>query len=109
MDQKQNATCAATRAFIRRRRECGSSPPLSALAGFTDDARGAGARPNRMVTAKVRATANEVTRQSAGRMRRAGSSGGLIMPTTNGAAHHANRMPSAEAQAASKALSIRTS
>ena len=40
-------------ACIRRRRECGSSPPLSALAGFTGEARKAGDSPNRNVTPSV--------------------------------------------------------
>ena len=39
---KQKATCTAISACIRRRRECGSSPPLSALTGLTEEARSAG-------------------------------------------------------------------
>jgi len=34
-------------ACIRRRRECGSSPPFSALTGFTDEARSAGDSPKK--------------------------------------------------------------
>jgi hypothetical protein len=66
--RKQNATCAAISACIRRRRECGSSPPLSALAGLTAEARSAGARPNSSVTPRVSARPNPSTRQSAGRI-----------------------------------------
>ncbi len=105
---KQNATCRAISACIRRRRECGSSPPFIALAGLTPEARSAGARPNRNVTPSASARANPSTRQSAGRTKRAGLSGGLIMPTMNGADHHANNAPMEVARNASQALSTRT-
>src|ERR1700722_3608209 len=94
---------------MRRRRECGSSPPLSALAGLTVEARSAGAKPNRSVTPKASAMANPMPRQSAGSDRRSGLSGELILPTTNGADHHANNAPMAAARNASIGLSISTS
>ena len=46
--------------------------PFSALAGFTVEARKAGARPKRIVTSSVSARPNPNTRQSAGRSRCAG-------------------------------------
>ena len=48
--ENRTPPAAAISACISRRRECGSSPPFSALAGFTAEARSAGARPNRNVT-----------------------------------------------------------
>ncbi len=86
----QKATCTATSACIRRRRECGSSPPLRALTGLTEEARSAGARPNRKVTMRASESAKPSTRRSAGSARRAGVSGELIMPRMNGADHQAN-------------------
>src|SRR6266446_10510799 len=91
--RKQKATCKAIKACIKRRRECGSSPPLSVLTGLIAEARTAGSRPNRKVTPRVSTKAKAKTRQSAGRNSRAGLSGGLILLTTNGAAHHANNPP----------------
>src|SRR5438046_4882969 len=46
--------------------------------------------------AKGSTKAKRKTRQSAGRNSRAGLSGGLMLLTTNGAAHHANNEPSAK-------------
>src|SRR6266478_2786749 len=66
-----------------------------------------GSRPNRKVTPRV--SAKPKTRQSAGRNSRAGLSGGLILLTTNGAAHHANNAPSAKASMAIQPLSISAS
>ena len=58
---KQKATCAAISTCIRRRRECGSSPPLSALTGLTEEARSAGSMPNRNVTQSASASAKPST------------------------------------------------
>ena len=107
--RKQKETWVATSACISRRRECGAEPPLSARAGFTADARSAGARPNRNITPTVRASPKARILQSAGSARRAGLSGGLILPTTNGADHHANHPPIIAARNASHALSTSTS
>jgi hypothetical protein len=97
------------RACMRWRRACGSSPPLSALTGCTAEARSAGAKPKSSMTPTVSAKPNPTTRQSAGRNRRAGWSGGLIMLTTSGADHQANSPPMAAARKASQALCTRTS
>jgi len=107
--KKQKETCAAINVCIKRRRECGSSPPLRALAGLTAEARNAGAKPNNKVTTRVSATPNPSTLQSAGRTSRAGWSGGLIIPTTTGADHHANNAPMVAARNATQALSTKTS
>ena len=106
---KQKAICAAISACISRRRECGSSPPLSALTGLTAEARSAGSMPNRNVTPSASASAKPSTRQSAGSARRAGSFGGLIIPRIYGADHHANSAPRDVARKASQALSTRIS
>jgi hypothetical protein len=68
------------------------------------DARNAGRSPNKSVTASAMAIPKPRTRQSAGKNKRAGLSGGLIIPTTNGAAHHANKPPSPAASSARHAL-----
>ncbi len=104
----QKAICAATRDFISRPRECGSSPPFKALIGFTDDARSAGASPKRNVTATARAAPNSSARQSTVRMSRTGSSGGASIDATKGADHQENSAPSIEAAVASNALSTRS-
>src|SRR6266481_6731353 len=102
--QKTNTTCTAINACIKRRFECGSSPPLSALTGLTDEARNAGANPKSKVTPSATAKPKPRTRQSAGSASRAGLSGGLIMLTTNGPDHHANNPPIAAASSASQTL-----
>ncbi len=100
----QKATWAPINSRIMRDRRCGS-PPLSATAGFTPDARRAGASPNSIVTANARATPNPSTLQSAGRIRRAGLSGVPIISTIHGAAHQANPPPIQAAKNASHAHS----
>ena len=60
---------------------CAGLPPFSALAGFTPEARRAGASPNKVVQPSARAMPNPSTLQSAGRIRRAGLSGVPIIPT----------------------------
>ena len=107
--RKQNATCTQISPCISRRRECGSSPPFNAIAGFTPEARSAGARPNSSVTPSVSASPKPSTRQSAGSDSRAGLSAGLIRLTTNGADHHANNPPAAPASSATVMLSTSTS
>src|SRR5579871_2404985 len=72
---KQNATWSAIRQCIKRRRECGSSPPLSANTGFTDEVRRAGAAPNKRAATKARSNENAAVRQSAESVRCAGLSG----------------------------------
>ena len=104
----QNAICAATSDFIWRRRECESSP-LSALMGFTAEARKAGVRPKRSVTKRARPTLNPNARQSASRISRIGSFGRASMDTTHGADQDANNAPAVEARTASIALSTSTS
>ena len=69
----------------------------SALEGPIEEVRSAGASPNRNVTPSVNASANANSRQSAGSINRAGLSAGLIRLTTNGADHHANNPPTADA------------
>ena len=106
--RKQNATWAATRTCISLRRECGSVPPFSIVSGWTPEARNAGANPNRKVVSTTSAAPKPNTRQSAGRLNRAGLSAVPIMPTTKGAAHAANKPPRAVASSAICALSTIT-
>ena len=105
----QKAICAASIVFIRRRCPCGFSPPRRAIAGFTPDARRAGASPKSRVTTNARLTLNASSRQPVTRISRTGSSGTRSMDTTIGADHQANNSPRAEAAAASMALSTSTS
>ena len=106
--RKQNATCSAIIPCISRCRECGSSPPFRMLAGFTEEARSAGSNPKSRTTTRVSPIPKPSTRESAGRIIRAGLSGGLIMLTTNGADHHAKSAPLAAARKANSALSTST-
>ena len=66
------------------------------------------ANPNSSATASDRSNPNPSTRQSAGRISCTGLSGGLILLTTNGAAHHANASPRPAAIRPSMALSTMT-
>src|SRR5580692_2382224 len=72
---------------MRRRGECGSSPPLRAATGRTAEARRAGSKPSKRTTTIMSPKPKRSTRQSAGRASRAGLSGGLTRLSTKGADH----------------------
>ncbi len=74
---------------MRRRDECGFAPPLRAVTGRTAEARRAGSKPSKRTTTMMSPKPKRSTRQSAGRARRAGSSGGLTRLSTKGADHAA--------------------
>src|SRR6266480_3391220 len=93
-------------ACINTRRERGASLPCRARSGLTAETPSAGNKPKSKVTPKVNASANPRTRQSGGRIKRTGSSGGLILLTTNGAEPQAKNTPSAAASTAIHAASI---
>ena len=94
---------------MSRRWPRGSDPPLSAVIGVNDEARTAGASPNRPVTIVVNAIANASARQSGARTMRTGSSAGASIETMNGADHQPKIVPTMVDDRASKALSISTS
>ena len=82
--------------------------PLRAARGLNEDARTAGARPNRQVTDVASVSAKPMVRQSMPSTSRTGSPPGDNLDTTIGAAHAPKSNPASVAEIASIPLSTST-
>src|SRR6185437_3659316 len=80
--------------------------PFRAPIGFTPETCNAAGRARDITTANAMVAQKPSTRQSGERASLVGATGELIMLTTKGVDHHANRVPTPTDAPESKALSI---